>query len=102
MSGELNVRTDDLRTHAGRTRGVGDSIASAARLGGGIEMGGEAFGIIGGFFADGARTAVENAATAINGLSLDMHGIADAVVATAEAYDRAEDDITVLFGGGAP
>lgn len=100
MSGELNVRTDDLRTHAGRTHGVGDSIASAARLGGGVEMGGETFGIIGGFFAEGARAAVENAATAIDGLSVDIHGIAGAVGATAEAYDRTEDDITVLFGGG--
>jgi hypothetical protein len=92
----------DLATHSATVIGLGERLGKAGEKGGGVDLGGETFGIIGQAFAGSAKEQIAQTAEAIAEMASGLGDFGDGVAAAGQNYQQIEDEINELlkeFGG---
>lgn len=96
----FEVQARQLHQFAGDQLARQDALEAAASKADGVDLGGETFGVLLQFFADGAQSAARETAERIRDLAA-AHGAAAADTrATAVEYQGVEDQNDQRFGGG--
>ncbi|MFD1148441.1 type VII secretion target [Saccharothrix hoggarensis] len=99
MSG-FKVQADQLRRFAGDQEGRKGEIEAAADKAGGVDLGGETFGVLLQFFADGAQQFAAETVEGIRALATAYGEAAGDTTATAVDYENVEDENDQRFRGG--
>ncbi|MFD0202087.1 MULTISPECIES: type VII secretion target [Saccharothrix] len=99
MSG-FKVQAGQLRKFAGGQEGRQGEIAKVADDVAGVDLGGDTFGVLLQFFADGAQSFADQTADAIRKLATANSEAAADTIATAVDYENVEDGNRERFGGG--
>lgn len=100
MSG-FQVQAQQLRAFATGQEGRQGEIAKVADDVAGVDLGGETFGVLLQFFADGAQDFANQTVDAIRQLATANGEAAADTIVTAVDYENVEDDNRQRFGGGA-
>ncbi|KAA9158600.1 hypothetical protein FPZ12_022450 [Amycolatopsis acidicola] len=87
----------DLATHSATVSGLGDRLAKASATGGGVDVGGETFGIIGQAFTFGVKGHITETAGAIADLAAGFRDFGDGVKQAGQNYEEIEEDIRLLL-----
>ncbi len=102
MSGGFKSTPEDLETHSGTVRGLGDRLSKAAETGRNVELGGETYGLIGQAFAGEAKAQISETADAISEMATGLTDFADGIASAGQNYRRTEEEIRDFlkqFGG---
>lgn len=95
----LNVKPDDLRTHAGTVNHLADRVGNCATTGSQTNLGIDTFGILGQPFAWVIRgVCVDDASHALRQAEERVHGVGKELVADAIDLEATESDIAKSFG----
>lgn len=99
MNDHYRVHLSDLAAHAGTLDGLAERIATVHGAAAGTDLGIDSFGIIGQFFALGARAESGRATECIDALR-DATGCAGTGMRqTGETYQQVDDANCAIFDG---
>jgi hypothetical protein len=88
---------DDLATHSATVSGLGSRLSQAAAKGGGVDVGGETFGIIGQAFAFGVKGDITETAGGIADVAAGFSDFGAGVRLAGQNYQQVEDEIQELL-----
>ncbi|GAA2689822.1 MULTISPECIES: type VII secretion target [Actinosynnema] len=97
--GGYEVVTGQLEAFAEAQDGRGGEVGAAAGKAGGVSLGGETFGVLLSFFANGAESAAAEVVEGIERLAAAYGEAAGDTRATAAEYAAVEDGNAAGFGG---
>ncbi|GGP69598.1 type VII secretion target [Saccharothrix coeruleofusca] len=97
----FEVQAEQLHKFADDQLGRQDALEAAASKADGVNLGGETFGVLLQFFADGAEEFARQTADGIRELAAAVGEAAATTKATATEYQNTETGNEQRFGGGA-
>lgn len=99
MSDQYRVYPPDLTAHAGTLDGLAERIATVHGAAAGTDLGIDSFGIIGQFFAIGARVESGRATECIEALREATSCAGTGVRQTGDTYQQVDDANCAIFDG---
>ncbi|WP_433265177.1 hypothetical protein ACQPZF_37180 [Actinosynnema sp. CS-041913] len=97
----FKVEASQLRTFAGNQEGRQGEIEAVAGNVAGVDLGGDTFGVLLQFFADGAQEFAAQTVEGIQALAKAHGEAAGDTILTAADYEHVEDRNRQSFSGGA-
>ncbi|TVT27563.1 hypothetical protein FNH05_30785 [Amycolatopsis rhizosphaerae] len=97
MADGFHSTPEDLAKHSATVTGLGERLRQASATGGGVDVGGETFGIIGQAFAFKVKGDITETAGAISDLAVGLTDFGEGVGLAGQNYEQVEGEIQELL-----